>query len=200
MKTLGLGLLNESNYETFLQGPRSDPFPVLHAAAFWEPKLEKGHLLEGKTIIQVQSQMISLAHTVVCLAYHDQIASQWKPGLEFSPLQNSYLLLIALSMDVFPVGALRPFEPWDVVEMGLIGSLYDMPDRTLSHAEQSSLATKLERQYHRLRSSLPIVYPEVDLVRWLYHFVWLVLTSSSVLQALCSQSFARCPTSSRSES
>jgi hypothetical protein len=68
-------------------------------------------------------------------------------------------------MDVFPVGALRPFESWDVVERGLIGSLYDMPDRTLSHAEQSSLATKLERQHHRLRCSLSIVCPEVDLVR-----------------------------------
>jgi len=54
---------------------------------------------------------------VVSLAYHDQIASQWEPGFELSPLEIPYLLLIALGMDVFPVGALRPFEPWDVVEM-----------------------------------------------------------------------------------
>ena len=53
----------------------------------------------------------------------------------------------------------------DLVEMGLVDSLYDMANRTLSHAEQSSLATKLERQDHELRRVLPIICPEVDLVR-----------------------------------
>lgn len=66
---------------------------------------------------------------VVHLTAHDQIALYWEPDSESSPLQNSYPLLIALRMTVLPVGALRPFEPWDVVEMGLVGSLHDMPKR-----------------------------------------------------------------------
>ena len=68
-------------------------------------------------------------------------------------------------MDYFPLGALRPFEPWDVVEMRVVGLLHDMPDRSLSHTEQTILATKLERQQHKLRSVLPIACPEVDLIR-----------------------------------
>ena len=68
-------------------------------------------------------------------------------------------------MDVFPAGTLRPFEPWDVVEMRSVSLLSDLPDRTLSYREQSSLATKLERQYHELRSLVPIACAEVDLVR-----------------------------------
>lgn len=165
MKTPGLGLLDESQYEPFLQGPSHGSFPVLHDAAFWAPKLIEGRLLAGMTVLQVQSQTTKLAHMVVHLASNDQIALCWEPDSESSPLQNSYLLLIALGMDVLPVGALRPFEPWDVVEMGLVGSLHDMPNRALSHAEQLSLAAKLERQHRNLRSILPIACAEVDLVR-----------------------------------
>ena len=165
LKTLALRLLDEGDYDTFLEGSWLDPFPVLHDAPFWEPKVEEGNLLAGMTVLQVQSQTITLAHMVIRLGSHDQLALKCEPDPGFSPLQNSYLILIILGMDVFPLGALRRFEPWDIVDIGLIGLLYDMPDRTLSHAEQSSLVTKLERQHHQLGRALPIVCPEVDLVR-----------------------------------
>ena len=102
---------------------------------------------------------------IVRLSSDHHTALHWEPDSVFSPLQNSYLILIALGMDIFPIGALRPFEPWDMVEMRPVGLLYDMPDRTLSHIEQSILAAKLERQHYKIRSVLPIVCAEVDLVR-----------------------------------
>lgn len=165
LKLLGLALIDQNNYEDFLRGPSQGLFPVVHDAAFWKSKLQEGNLLAGMTIIQIQSQTEILAHMIVHLASQNQTTLQWEPDPDFTPLQNSYLILTVLGVDMLPVGALRPFEPWDVVEMGLIGSLYNMPDRTLSHAEQSSLVTKLERQHRRLLRVLPIACVEVDLVR-----------------------------------
>ena len=165
LKTLGLGLLSQSRRKAFLQRSDLYSFPVLHDVAFWEPLTEQGTLLEGMTAVQVQSQTKKLASMVDHLVFYRQRALRQPPDAAFSPLQNSYLLLVVLGIDGFPAGALRPFEPWDVVEMRSVGLLLNLPDRTLSDAEQSYLATALGRQYHELRSVLPIAYAEVDLVR-----------------------------------
>ena len=115
------------------------------------------------TVAQIQSQTIRLAYMVIRSASQAQISAQWETDLNFSPLQNSFLLMVALRRDTFPT--LRRFEAWDLVETGFLDSLYKMPNRTLSYAEQSSLAMKIERQYHELQTILPIRCPKVDLVR-----------------------------------
>lgn len=107
-----------------------------HYTVFWEPKVQKGSLLAGMTISQILSQTVTLEHMIVRQVSYDQVGPNWESDSEFSPLQNSYLMLALLGLDLLPVGALRPFEPWEVVETGLISLLYGLPDSTLNHAEQ----------------------------------------------------------------
>ena len=162
LRTLGLGLLAKSNYEAFFSGHGGRQFPVVHSAAFWEPKLAKG-FLSGLKTVQIEAQTKVLIHMILRLASHERMVLQLKPDPQFTPLMNSYLILTTFGVDGPPVGALLPFEPWEAVEMGLICSWFDLSTQT--YVDQESLATKLQCQYRQLRTLLPIACAKVDLVR-----------------------------------
>ena len=165
LKTLGLVLVWRERRVSFLRTYEQGPPFFLHDDAFWERKLREEPLLKSKTVPQVQHQIRVLLHTVVDLAEDKQPTNSCQLDHTFKALQNAYLILIALGLDVLPVGALGPFEPWEVVKAGLLGSLYDISDHTLSYSEQVRLSSHLERQYHRLRRLIPIRHNERAIVR-----------------------------------